>query len=488
MAEDGTHPPEISVSRTSSASSRIKDRSKDILSAERPNPTVNTNTPWGSHPWHAKHSTWGSKFGQDSVKWKIKWTDDSFPAGRVLIIDYLSNAATTASAGSGKRHVTIEAQEFETIQNLEKFYSDNKRVHAAALRVIHVQNAPWATRFLLRKFNIDHYDDIVGMPGFSRWARYEKPRQRQGKPFPNGRTWREQTDPWRNVSRTAFGLDYLKTYHTPPAEQRRRPMAFGDKPVDAQMMHLDAWSDSSNPDGYDISVQRMSVYVQRSLGPPGRVSPDQDIKNPYVNHYMNGHWAKEHSGKVDLDHLDNSNTIIIFETSASMLLNDCLVPPRNELEKRWRRLSFYLRKEDVVDDNKLAAQCTNMILGDVFHGLAAVWQEFLNVSADHVSMLEDKIYDNPADESRAPELWVNQAMWLKVDKVMWIHQDLIKEMQGHLHELSDVEVEDREPLQIEWIVSIPAEYERLSHSVQEDLVQPTANLSDLSTSQIQRQT
>ena len=396
-----------------------------------------------------------------------------------MIIDYISNKANVEAAGSKKPHVIVAAQEFQDIKELEKFYADKDRVQAAALRVIHVQNATWAIRFLLRKFNIDHPSEIVGMQGFSKWARYDTPRQRNGKPFPNGKSWREQTDPWRNVSRTAFGLDYLKVYQTQPPNKRNRTNIFGDKPINAHLMHLNAWSDSRSPHGYDISVQRMSVYVQRNLDPPGFVSPDQDVKNPYAKHAPYGHWAKGDAGKVDLEYLDNSNTVLIFETSASMLLDDCLIQPRNDFENRWRRLSFYLRREDVVNDMRLAAQCTNMILADVFHGLAVIWQDVLNVGADHVNILEDKIYENPADESRAPELWINQAAWLKVDKVMWIHQDLVREMQGHMRELSDVQVEDEEPLQIDWLTSTPAEFERLSHSVQEDLVQPTANLSDL---------
>ena len=397
----------------------------------------------------------------------------------MLIIDYISSVA---SAGSGRRHVTVAAQEFENLKDLEKFYADSKRVHQAALRVIHVQNATWATHFLLHKFNIDHRSEIVGMQGFSKWAQYEKPRQRNGKPFPNGRSWREQTDPWRNVSRTAFGLDYLKTYQTLPPDKRRRTSVLGDKPIDAQMMHLNAWEDAQSPDGYDVSVQRMSVYVQRNLGPPGRVSPEQEIKSPYARHdTTNGRWYKgDDANKIDIDYLDNSNTVLIFETSASMKMEDCLIEPRDDFENRWRRLSFYLRREDVTNDTRLAAQCTNMILADVFHGLAVVWQEFLNVAADHVTLLEDKIYENPADESRAPELWTNQAAWLKVDKIMYLHQDLVKEMQAHMRELGEVDTEEEDnAIQLDWLASTPSEYERLAHSVQEDLVQPTANLSDL---------
>ncbi|KAK5168798.1 uncharacterized protein LTR77_006107 [Saxophila tyrrhenica] len=470
--------PGISISRSSSDSDKVKEGSSDASQSRRPTPTVDTNAK-NSGPWHRKRSALSAKSGHDIVKWKIKWTPDCFPTGRVLIVDYISNTASGSSAGSGKRHITIEAQEFEDISGLKKFYSNTERVHAAALRVIHVQNASWATDCLLSKYNVDHQDEVVGMPGFSKWARYEKPRQRGGRPFPDGRSWREQTDPWRNISRTAFGLDYLKTYRTPPADRQHRATVLSDKEIDAKMMHLDAWSDSSNPQGYDVSVQRMSVYVQRHLGPPGRLSPDQDVRNPYTNLHFNDSQKPGGRTKTEFDRLDNTNTVIIFETSASMLLNDCLIQPRNDFEKRWRRLSFYLKREDVTDDHRLAAQCTRMILEDVFHGLAIIWQEFLSVGTDHVSMLEDKIYENPADESRAPDLWTNQSAWLKVDKVMWMHQDLIREVAAHMHEVAEVEVEDHDPIQVEWLSSIPAEYDRLAHSVSEDLVQPTANLSDL---------
>ncbi|KAK3709938.1 hypothetical protein LTR37_010557 [Vermiconidia calcicola] len=468
MDDDGSQTPEISLSRTSSASSKViscrnNERFGKAQKSSKPSPKGDIND---SCQRPQKHHKWGSRQSPDTVKWKIKWTDNRFRAGRVLIIDYISHANVT-SAGSGKPHVTVEAQEFEDIKGLEKFYSNSPRVHGAALRLIHVQNATWATSFLLRKFNIDHRDELVGMPGFSKWARFEKPRQRNGRPFPDGRSWREQTDPWRNVSRTAFGMDYLKVHLTPPRNRRRRAGVFGDKSIDAQMLHLNAWSDERNPDGYD-----------RNLGPRAETTPDQEIKNPY-RHTSNGHWSKDDERKVNLKYLDNSNTVIIFETSASMLLEDCLVQPRNDFEKRWRRLSFYLKRADVLNDARLAAQCTNMILGDIFHGLAVVWQEFLNVAADHVNILEDKIYETPADESRAPELWTNQAAWRKVDKVMWIHQDLIKEVQAHMAELPAVEVEGEETLHIDWLATTPAEYERLAHSVTEDLDQPTANLSDL---------
>lgn len=472
--------PEIAVSRSSSQKSSKKS-TKSNADGKRPSlPRVKTEH--GFHPhWKAgyHHSDAWNRSHNPDPEWRIKWDGNCFKNGRVLIVDYISNDAELVT--NGKRHVAVASQEFQTLSELRRFYSDSKRVHAAALRVIHVQNATWATLFLLKKFNINHPNELVGMPGFSKWARYERPKFRNGKPFLNGRSWRGQTDPWRNVSRTAFGMDYLKPFPTESPQARKQKTASGSRPVDAKIMHLNAYEDSRSPYGYDVSVQRMSVYVQRNLGPPNRISPDIDVKNPY-KHMPNGgpvYDPQREDYRVPLlEYLDNSNTVIIFETSASMLPDDCLVQPRNEFEKRWRRLSFYLRKEDVLNDSRLAAQCTNFILVDLFHGLGVVWDQFLNVAEDHVAMLEDRIYEKPDDESRAPELWTNQAAWLKVDKIMWIHADLVREMQNNMRELADVD-DEANGVEVDWLSSTPAEYERLSHNVSEDLIQPTNNLSDL---------
>ena len=173
MAEDESQPPAISISRISTGSSRKKRALKNDSQEAKPNPRISTKALYANKAWthwlHTKH--WQNA----EVEWHIPWTKNCFANGRVLVIDYFSSDANAASAGSGKRHVTVAAKEFEDLKTLQAFYSEPKRAQAAALRVIHVQNATWATRFLLRKFNIDHPSEIVGMQGFSRWARYGTP-------------------------------------------------------------------------------------------------------------------------------------------------------------------------------------------------------------------------------------------------------------------------------------------------------------------------
>jgi hypothetical protein len=90
----------------------------------------------------------------------------------------------------------------------------------------------------------------------------------------------------------------------------------------------------------------------------------------------------------------------------------------------------------VATDEQLAFQCSRIILEDIFKGVGAVWDRFLDLATDHVSILEDKVYEQPADETRAPELWLNSSLWLKVEKLMFVHIDVVKEMRVRLQDLA----------------------------------------------------
>ena len=116
---------------------------------------------------------------------------------------------------------------------------------------MHVQGADWAVHFLLDKYNINSRDDIVGTD-FGRYVKYKRPERRGGKPFLSGKSWKTIHDPWRQVSKTSFGLDYLKHY---PCE--RNPMARrGDSKE--KMMELNYYDEHDSPRyGYDVFVQRI---------------------------------------------------------------------------------------------------------------------------------------------------------------------------------------------------------------------------------------
>ena len=123
----------------------------------------------------------------------------------------------------------------------------------------------------------------------------------------------------------------------------------------------------------------------------------------------------------------------------------------------------------------MALQCTKLILQDIWHALASNWEDFLDIANHHIGILEDKIYEFPADESRADEIWRNSNNWLKTERTMFVHTDILKEVQVNLKEMAEDPSANDSP----WLESNTAELQRLSTRIQEDLVKPTASLSDL---------
>ncbi|KAK2757958.1 hypothetical protein FQN54_004364 [Arachnomyces sp. PD_36] len=403
------------------------------------------------------------------LKWHKDISEIDPQCGRVLVIDFVKQDKRKADVRK------VAAREIFNLEKLRKVYSEPETTGEAVLRVFHVQNAPWATLFLLRKFNIYNRDDIVGTD-FGKYVKHKRPERRGGKPFLSGKTWKVRHDPWRGISATSFGLDYLKHYKVPDPVTRG-----GLDPNDTEkMMELNCYNENDDPVyGYDVYVQRISCYVQHkevSLEVPN----DPDIQNPYhqgENGGSNGNGKDNKDYFPKLNTLDNGSAILIFDNSHTGSIADTLIAARQTWESRWRRLPFYLAlesREMMATDEQLALQCSKIIMEDIFKGIITAWDGFLDLAMDHVSILEDKIYEQPADETRAPELWANSSLWLKVEKLMFLHIDIVKEMAVRLRELTD----DIDPEE-NWLADTPGDFDRLANLVTEDLVKPTETLISL---------
>lgn len=122
-----------------------------------------------------------------------------------------------------------------------------------------MQNAAWATHFLLRKFNINNRDDLIGTD-FGKYVKYKRPESRGGKPFTSGKTWKTVRDPWRGISRTSFGLDYFK-----PMKVSRDSGVEVRKDWTGKMMELSCYDDNDNPIyGYDGERKSSGLHADRA--------------------------------------------------------------------------------------------------------------------------------------------------------------------------------------------------------------------------------
>lgn len=213
-----------------------------------------------------------------NVGWKKKWDaqHDAFKDGRVLIVDCYSRDFSD----DGKRKTA--AYEFASIQELEDFYtSDKGKGKGQCLRIVHVQNAVWARDFLLKKFNISSkVEDVVGT-AFGRWVRFDNPQLRAGKPVLNSKSFRCIKDPWRGVSRTGFVVDYLKSFKPGVFRDNQGPALKGFKLMD--LNHWDRETGTTAIHGYDVYVQRLSVYIQRKEGEIDLNPLDAEMRNPYID-------------------------------------------------------------------------------------------------------------------------------------------------------------------------------------------------------------
>ena len=68
----------------------------------------------------------------------------------------------------------------------------------------------------------------------------------------NGKTWKTTHDPWRGISRTSFGLDYLKQYKCLDYRDR------SEEDARDKIFELNHYDDEDEPRyGFDVFSQRL---------------------------------------------------------------------------------------------------------------------------------------------------------------------------------------------------------------------------------------
>ena len=302
---------------------------------------------------------------------------------------------------------------------------------------------------------------------FGNYIKHRRPQRKGGRPVLNAKTWPTVHDPWRGTARTAFSLDYTKLY--PVTEGDARGAAPQGRK--GKLLEINCYDEHDNPKyGFDACIQRLSCYIQ--YREPVTEIPDMaGIENPYDK--RNAHGKGEYIPR--LKDPDNGNCIIIFENSESGSIFDTLIAARQDWESHWRRLPFVLAADsrDVSTDALMALECTRTIMSDLWRVVIENWEAFMDIASNHISILEDRIYDVPADESRAPELWANAQFNLKTERLIALHINVVNNIQTQLNEFRTGKTESN------WIERAPENVQRISNLIQQDLVKRLANLNDL---------
>lgn len=148
-----------------------------------------------------------------------------------------------------------------------------------------------------------------------------------------------------------------------------------------------------------------------------------------------------------------------------------------------------LPRDNLASDSELGLRCMDIAIGYVLNGLTVSWEKFLSKCDEHISILvlsshlavvlqaymkqEERIYENPADEARAPELWSNSSLWLKVEKLLSLQISAVNNFKEYLKEVA---MDERD-----FFRESPEQFKRLQTLIDEELIKPTTNLTDLVT-------
>ncbi|KAI4145810.1 MAG: hypothetical protein L6R39_003691 [Caloplaca ligustica] len=240
--------------------------------------------------------------------------------------------------------------------------------------------------------------------------------------------------------RAAFGLQYLIP-QLQSVSVRESHSRFSKK------SSLKTVVESPNEDVHDNSLQRLSVYIQLPRGDPA-TSADQSIKT---------------AGRTKLSY---ERTVVILDSR----LKATATAPLIAGEEPWRQLVDY------IDEPSSRSGCLALAaVGLVFEAVAARWVHYILCMHNYIASLEERVYEDPADDSRTSALWSVSKQLLQAERLLKFQILLLENIQNDFGGLSQEGVLPRS----DWLRPNLDEYRRLSSEVEETLTKPTAHMVDL---------
>ncbi|KAF3934644.1 hypothetical protein ABW20_dc0102997 [Dactylellina cionopaga] len=441
------------------------------------------------------------------MRWDSRFCGPDKRVRRVLMVEYCKTAEITEG---GRRFIKVDAKATEcsdmsTIESICRL----EREEGVILRLFHVQNFPEAVEFFVAKYRMHDKKNIDGWDNFKEWVYHFRPTRRAGKAVPMAKTFKKRQMP--GLAKVAWGMDCLKVMrvgYRPDDKKERHPdtkiaelkgfLEDGEDAADDAVGLFkpeDPWAEEDDDDGrspsphwietdpnnprlahhtHDVYSQRMSVYLQWVTSESKKPQP----------------MASDNTRRKAVDVYDTGSTIIVFDNSESLSIEDTIVPAHGEIERIWRGpgTSYY---EIILDEdgqeatgsssnNKMARDFIQRVMETVYNSAADCWEAVLDVAWDHESILQDSIYEHPADESRAPELFKNQETWLKFSKLMSYHLECIGDVQEYVGDFKDEdESNDSDTAVYSWLRSVEQTFLRLNGYIEDDLIKQTDKLTDL---------
>lgn len=263
--------------------------------------------------------------------------------------------------------------------------------------------------------------------------------------------WKAVFDGTHGLTRTAFGLEFAtsRDTDTPEATQSKISRV------------------SSETSVLEDELQRLSVYIQlRHRKEESDRSPKERHKSHESRHNQHHETASGRNDKVENDYL-MENTIIVFLKTTESSPGDAFLPeivPWNELLEDTNLIKHHA-------DHPIALAMIEL----VFEAVSTEWENYIYSTHRHIVALEERIYQNPADDAQSTALWSVSRETLQAERLLTSHLQLLETIQDRLAFLITFDPQDS----TDWLRQQIEEYQRLKSNIEESLKKPSAHIIDL---------
>ncbi|KAI4203013.1 MAG: hypothetical protein LQ348_001449 [Seirophora lacunosa] len=157
-------------------------------------------------------------------------------------------------------------------------------------------------------------------------------------------------------------------------------------------------------------------------------------------------------------------TVVILDSRLKAIATAPLIAG----EEPWQQLLEYLEPSSQSECLALA------VVGLAFEAVAARWVHYILCMHNYIASVEERVYEDPADDSRTGALWSVSKQLLQAERLLKFHILLLENIQNDFGGLSQGETSPAD-----WLRPNLDEFKRLSSEVEETLKKPTAHMVDL---------
>ena len=245
--------------------------------------------------------------------------------------------------------------------------------------------------------------------------------------------WRPVIDRFRNLIRTAFGIEYLVPYQ--PTSGPSKSL------VGISAAHSTHDGDSLSERLPTSCLQKIAVVIQFN----NRQGTQLDF----------GESSEKNLG----------NYLMIFDKTHESLATADLIPSPDT----WQNL---LEDFDLVNQ-PVGNAVAFAIVQIIFEAVARKWSDFIYCMDNYIAALEEEIYTQPANDQWSTALWSIAKQASEAERLIKFHLLLMEDIQNSLVFLVE------KPFGPDWLSQNILDFKRLSNEIDESLKKPVANMVDL---------